>query len=66
MIGMISMYILFLGGGLMILRKREQGRKECYIYIGLTTVGAVLWGSIILRCPLDLNKVIAYVCDQIQ
>jgi len=64
MIGLIFLYILFLGGGLMTLRKRGQGRKEYYIYIGLTTAGAVLWGSIILRRPLDLNKVIAFVCDQ--
>jgi hypothetical protein len=64
MIGMIFLYILFLGGGLMTLRKRRWERKECYIYIGLTTAGAILWGSIILRLPLDLNKVIAFICDQ--
>ena len=65
MIGMLVLYILFLSGGLMILnRVRKLKRKEWFIFIGVTTVGGVLWGSIILQHPLDLNKFIAFIIEQ--
>lgn len=67
MIGMLILYTLFLIGGLMVFnRARKLIRKELLIFIGLTTVGGVLWGSIIVHHPLDLNKVIALIIDQLQ
>lgn len=67
MIGMLVLYTLFLSGGLMILnRARTSNRKEWYIFIGVTTLGGVLWGSLILHHPLDLNKVIELIIDQLR
>lgn len=67
MISMLILYTIFLTGGLMVLnRVRKLIRKELLIFIGVTTVGGVLWGSIIVHHPLDLNKVIALIIDQLQ
>ncbi|MGG7618976.1 hypothetical protein [Bacillus coreaensis] len=66
MIGMLVLYTLFLSGGLMILnRVRKLNKKEWFLFIGVTTVGSVLWGSIIVHHPLDLNKFIALVIEQL-
>lgn len=65
MIALLGLYTLFLGGGLMLLnRVRKLNRKECLLYIGVTTVGEILWGSIIVHHPLDLNKIIALIISQ--
>lgn len=65
MIGMLVLYTLFLSGGLMILnRVRKLNKKEWFIFIGVTTAGGVLWGSIIVHHPLDLNKIIALIINQ--
>jgi hypothetical protein len=65
MIGMLVLYTLFLSGGLMILnRVRKLNKKEWFIFIGVTTVGGILWGSIIVHNPLDLNKIIALIINQ--
>lgn len=67
MIGLLILYTLFLIGGLMVLnRVRKLIRKELLIFIGVTTVGGVLWGSIIVHHPLDLNKLIALIIDELQ
>ncbi|MDQ0872705.1 hypothetical protein QFZ77_001364 [Paenibacillus sp. V4I3] len=67
MISMLILYTIFLIGGLMVLnRVRKLIRKELLIFIGVTTVGGVLWGSIIVHHPLDLNKVIALIIDELQ
>ncbi|KRF42736.1 hypothetical protein [Paenibacillus sp. Soil787] len=67
MISMLILYTIFLIGGLMVLnRVRKLIRKELLIFIGVTTVGGVLWGSIIVHHPLDLNKIIALIMDQLQ
>lgn len=65
MIGMLVLYLLFLSSGLMILnRVQKLKRKEWFIFIGVTTMGGILWGSIILHHPLDLNKIIALIINQ--
>ncbi|MGM0921309.1 MAG: hypothetical protein ACQEWW_08810 [Bacillota bacterium] len=65
MIAMLVLYTLFLSGGLMILnRVRKFNKKEWFIFIGVTTVGGILWGSIIVHHPLDLNKFIALIIDK--
>jgi hypothetical protein len=65
MITMLGLYTLFLIGGLMLLnRVRKLNRKECLLFIGVTTVGGILWGSIIVHVPLDLNKIIALIINQ--
>ncbi|MDQ0903481.1 MULTISPECIES: hypothetical protein [unclassified Paenibacillus] len=67
MISMLILYTIFLIGGLMVLnRVRKLIRKELLIFIGVTTVGGVLWGSIIVHHPLDLNKLIALIIDELQ
>ncbi|MBD0383854.1 hypothetical protein [Paenibacillus sedimenti] len=67
MIGLLILYTLFLIGGLMVYnRVRKLFKKELLIFIGVTTVGGVLWGSNIVHHPLDLNKVIALIIDQLQ
>ncbi|NHN33777.1 hypothetical protein [Paenibacillus agricola] len=44
-----------------MLRVYKGNKKETILFISITTLGAVLWGSIIVRHPLDLNKVIAWM-----
>ncbi|MCD9021523.1 hypothetical protein [Cohnella silvisoli] len=61
MIGLILLYVLFLIGGISLLRKNNSNNKEKALFIGITTIGAALWGSIIVRHPLDLNKTIAWI-----
>ena len=40
----------------------QKGRQEGYdLFVSITTLGAVLWGSILLRHPLDANKAIAWL-----
>ncbi|WP_372660348.1 hypothetical protein [Cohnella sp.] len=64
MIGLVILYILFLSGGLIVLKDKKFSRKETAFFIGVTTLGAILWGSIIVRHPLDLNKAIALIINQ--
>ncbi|TFE26274.1 hypothetical protein [Cohnella luojiensis] len=55
------LYVLFLSGGLMVMKAKKFSGKEKAIYIGITTLGGILWFSIIVRRPLDLNKAIAWM-----
>lgn len=66
MISLIVLYVLFLSGGLIVLRKQKLKMKEQIIFIGVTTFGGILWGSIILRHQIDLNKFIALICNKLQ
>jgi len=58
---LILLYIFFHIGGFWILRASPSQKKEMGLFFGLTTLGAVLWGSIILRHPLDVNKAIGWM-----
>ncbi len=55
------LYVLFLSVGLTVLKAKKFSGKEKAIFIGVTTIGGILWFSIIVRRPLDLNKAIAWM-----
>ncbi|RED59204.1 hypothetical protein [Cohnella lupini] len=61
---MIIAYVLFILGGLLMLRGYRLTKKDKAIFIGITTLGAALWGSIILKHPFDVNKAIAWMLTQ--
>jgi uncharacterized membrane protein len=66
MIRVILLYALFLIGGMAVLIVYKSSRKDQALFICITTLGAALWGSIIMRQPLDLNRAIAWVLTRWQ
>lgn len=67
MIGLFILYAAFMAGGLFLFNiQKKLMKKETIVYVGSTTVGAVLWGSIIMQHPLDLNEMIAWLIDRLQ
>ncbi|MCA0753759.1 hypothetical protein KP806_01765 [Paenibacillus sp. N4] len=63
MIGLLGIFTLFLAMGLVIMRRQRLLSKEIWAFVTITCIGLVLWGSIILQKPLDLNKAIAGIIE---
>ncbi|REE67628.1 hypothetical protein A8990_14255 [Paenibacillus taihuensis] len=63
MIWLILLYAAFLIAGFYILRAKNASRKEKTLFVVITTIGCVLWGSLLIRQPLDLNRAIAAAID---
>ncbi|MBW7455453.1 hypothetical protein ACFOLF_35010 [Paenibacillus sepulcri] len=58
---MIFLFILFLAVGMWRMWSNQSGKKDKALFVSITTLGAALWGSIIVRHPFDLNKLIAWM-----
>jgi hypothetical protein len=63
MIGIAIVYVLFLIGGFWMLKRRHSIRREKVVFFSLTTIGFLLWVSLLLHRPLDMNRAIAYSID---
>ncbi|XEC93029.1 hypothetical protein AB6A23_16785 [Paenibacillus tarimensis] len=63
MIGLLGIFTIFLAAGLVIMRRQRSQSKEIWAFVTITCIGLVLWGSIVLHKPLDLNKAIAWIID---
>ncbi|SFT09786.1 hypothetical protein [Paenibacillus sp. BC26] len=60
---LILLYIAFLIAGFIIMKAEHIGRKEKTVFVAITTIGCILWGSVIVHRPLDLNKWIGMAID---
>ena len=58
---LILMYVIFIIGGIWLSWTKKAGKRDTTFFVSITTLGAVLWGSILLRHPLDANKAIAWL-----
>jgi hypothetical protein len=43
-----------------MLKGYKLNKKDKAFFIGVTTLGAVLWGSILANHPFDVNEAIAW------
>ncbi|SDW07680.1 hypothetical protein [Paenibacillus sp. CF384] len=60
---LILLYIAFLVSGFAVMKTQNIGRKEKILFVTITTIGCILWGSLVLHRPLDLNKAIGMAID---
>ncbi|MBD2870025.1 hypothetical protein [Paenibacillus arenilitoris] len=63
MIGLMTAYILFGAAGFIFLRNLRMQRREGWTFAIMTGVGFILWASIVIGRPLDLNRAIAWMID---
>ncbi|ULL18589.1 hypothetical protein DVH26_31435 [Paenibacillus sp. H1-7] len=47
------------------LRACKSNKNAAVAYFSITTLGAVLWGSILLHHPFDLNEAIGRMLSQL-
>ncbi|BFT72850.1 hypothetical protein [Paenibacillus sp. P36] len=66
MIGLLGTFIAFSVVGFVILRYLRLQAREVWAFVIITCIGFVLWVSIIMHHPLDLNKAIAWMIDSLQ
>lgn len=65
MMGLIGAFALYMAAGIALMRKKRSTGKERGAFIIISVVGFLLWGSIVLQVPLDLNLAIARMLDSI-
>ncbi|TCM99314.1 hypothetical protein EV294_102610 [Paenibacillus sp. BK033] len=65
MISLMLIALLFLTGGTIIVRRLHSSRNEMWVFIVISCIGIIIWSSIILYKPLDLNKAIGWMIDSI-
>ncbi|WP_219834003.1 hypothetical protein [Paenibacillus sp. R14(2021)] len=58
---MLIAYAAFLVIGLITMKRSKAARKEKAALFTITSIGAVLWASILLEHPLDLNRLIGWL-----
>ncbi|MFC4807844.1 hypothetical protein [Paenibacillus sp. GCM10023250] len=63
MIWLVLLYAVFLAAGFFGMKAIRASRKEKALFVTITTIGGILWGSLVLRRPLDVNRAIAIVID---
>ncbi|MBM7566348.1 hypothetical protein [Paenibacillus sacheonensis] len=66
MIWLLLLYAVFLVVGFLIMKSGQAGlagRKEKALFATITSIGCVLWLSLLLQRPLDLNKAIGMAID---
>jgi hypothetical protein len=60
---LLLLYSAFLVSGFAVMKAGKSGHKEKAFFAVITSIGCILWGSIVLRRPLDLNKAIGILID---
>ncbi|SFD75586.1 hypothetical protein SAMN05216378_1285 [Paenibacillus catalpae] len=65
MIGLLGAFIVFLAAGFIIMRELRLHRREVWTFAIITCTGFVLWVSIEVDHPLDLNKAISWMIESI-
>lgn len=63
MIGLVGTFIAFLVMGFLILRYLRMQAREVWAFAIITCIGFVLWASIVIHSPLDLNRAIGWMID---
>ncbi|MBO7742976.1 hypothetical protein I8J29_02125 [Paenibacillus sp. MWE-103] len=63
MIWLVLLYAAFLAAGFFAMKAMRATRKEKALFVTITTIGGILWGSLLLQRPLDVNRAIATVID---
>jgi uncharacterized membrane protein YecN with MAPEG domain len=66
MIGLVGTFTAFLVVGFIVLRYLRMHAREVWVFTIITCIGFVLWASIVLHSPLDLNRAIGWMIDSIQ
>lgn len=66
MIGLIGTFVAFLIVGFYVLRYLQLHAREKWAFAIITCIGFVLWASIIVHYPLDLNKAIECMIDSLR
>lgn len=66
MIGLLGMFLIFFAAGFVIMRYLQMQRRELWAFTFITCIGFILWLSIIVKHPLDLNKAIGWMIESIQ
>lgn len=64
MITLAVSYLVFLCGALIRLRNHLNIKET--IVVVITTLGGILWSSIIVQHPIDINKIIAAIIDHLK
>ncbi|MZQ83244.1 hypothetical protein GQF01_14100 [Paenibacillus sp. 5J-6] len=62
---LVAVYALTIGVGYAMRKFGRYNGKETTVFLSITTIGAVLWLSIILRHPLDLNDAIGFIIERV-
>ncbi|MDQ0899273.1 MULTISPECIES: hypothetical protein [unclassified Paenibacillus] len=62
---LVAVYALTIGVGYVMRKFGTYNGKETTVFLSIATIGAVLWLSIILRQPLDLNDAIAFIIERV-
>jgi hypothetical protein len=63
MIGLLATFTLFSAAGFLCLRYSRFRRREVGAFAIITLIGFILWASIIIGRPLDLNQAIAWMIE---
>ncbi|SFI40328.1 hypothetical protein SAMN02799624_00844 [Paenibacillus sp. UNC496MF] len=63
MIWLVLLYAAFLVAGFIAMKAMRATRKEKVLFVTITTIGGILWASLLLHRPLDVNRAIATVID---
>lgn len=64
MMGLLGIFILFTAAGFIILRNLGMHAREKWTFAIITMISFLLWASIVIEHPLDLNKGIGWVIDK--
>jgi hypothetical protein len=62
---LVAVYALSVGVGYAMRKFGTYNGKETTVFLSITTIGAVMWLSIILRHPLDLNDAIGFIIERV-
>lgn len=65
MMALAGTFAVYMAAGIALMRRKRLAGKEQRAFIVLSVIGFVLWGSIVLQVPLDLNQAIARTIDYI-
>ncbi|WP_337102703.1 hypothetical protein [Paenibacillus sp. YIM B09110] len=66
MMGLLGTYIILSAIAFLFLRFLRMHRREVWAFTILACIGFVLWTSIVLNHPLDLNQAIGRMIDSIK
>ncbi|WP_028611274.1 hypothetical protein [Paenibacillus harenae] len=66
MTGLIALFVVFVAIGAFFLSKDKNGTgRDYFLFIAITLLGALLWGSLIQRRPIDINQLIGDILDRL-
>ncbi|MCM3628304.1 hypothetical protein M3194_13105 [Paenibacillus glycanilyticus] len=65
MIALVGLFIVFLAVGFIVMRRLQMHRREVWAFAVISCMGFVLWASIVIDHPLDLNTAISWMIDSL-